>query len=56
LNPSRNEDDTVGAVRAIIGQLEPELRDVIYLRYYPDFADSGSVWIFFGLKCRISQM
>jgi RNA polymerase sigma factor (sigma-70 family) len=32
--PSRNEDDAVGTVREIILRLEPDMRDIIYLRYY----------------------
>jgi RNA polymerase sigma-70 factor (ECF subfamily) len=34
LSPCRNEDDTVGIVREIILRLEPDMRDIIYLRYY----------------------
>jgi len=34
LNPSRNEDDTIGLVRETILRLEPGMRDIIYLRYY----------------------
>jgi RNA polymerase sigma factor (sigma-70 family) len=34
LNPSRHEDDTVAVVREIILQLEPDMREVIYLKYY----------------------
>jgi RNA polymerase sigma-70 factor (ECF subfamily) len=34
LNPSHTEDDTVAEVREIILQLEPEMRDIIYLKYY----------------------
>jgi len=30
----RNENDIVGVVREIILRLEPQLRDIIYLRYY----------------------
>lgn len=33
-NPSRHESDTVAVVREIILQLEPDLRDVVYLKYY----------------------
>ncbi len=33
-NPSRQEDDTIGIVREIILRLEPQMRDIIYLRYY----------------------
>ncbi len=33
-NPSRNENDTVSLVREVIAQLEPGLREVIYLKYY----------------------
>ncbi len=34
LSPSCNEDDTIGIVREIILRLEPDMRDIIYLRYY----------------------
>ncbi len=34
LNTSHHENDAVALVREIILQLEPEMRDVIYLRYY----------------------
>jgi RNA polymerase sigma factor (sigma-70 family) len=34
LSPSRHEDDTVGIVREIILRLEPQMREVIYLKYY----------------------
>ena len=34
LSPPRNEDDTVGVVRELILRLEPDMRDIIYLRYY----------------------
>jgi RNA polymerase sigma-70 factor (ECF subfamily) len=34
LNPSHAEDDSVAEVREIILQLEPDMRDVIYLKYY----------------------
>ena len=34
LSPSRDEDDAVGIVREIILRLEPDMRDIIYLRYY----------------------
>ncbi len=33
LNTSRNENDTVAVVREIILRLEPDMRDIIYLRY-----------------------
>jgi RNA polymerase sigma-70 factor (ECF subfamily) len=34
LNTGRDENDIVKIVREIIQQLEPEMRDIIYLRYY----------------------
>lgn len=34
LDTGHNENDTVAAVREIILQLEPEVRDIIFLRYY----------------------
>ncbi|RPJ38124.1 MAG: sigma-70 family RNA polymerase sigma factor, partial [Planctomycetaceae bacterium] len=34
LSASHHENDTVAVVREIILQLEPEMRDIIYLRYY----------------------
>ena len=33
-NPSRHEDDVVATVREIILNLEPDMREVIYLKYY----------------------
>ncbi len=33
-NPSRHEDDVVATVREIILSLEPDMREVIYLKYY----------------------
>ncbi len=33
-NPSRHETDTVAIVREIIGRLAPEMREIIYLKYY----------------------
>ena len=33
-NPSRHEDDVVAVVREIILNLEPDMREVIYLKYY----------------------
>jgi RNA polymerase sigma-70 factor (ECF subfamily) len=34
LNPSRHEDDTVALVREIILRLDPNMRDIVYLKYY----------------------
>lgn len=34
LNPSRHEDDIVATMREIILSLEPDMREVIYLKYY----------------------
>lgn len=34
LNTGHNENDTVAVVREIILRLEPQMRDIIYLRYY----------------------
>jgi RNA polymerase sigma-70 factor (ECF subfamily) len=34
LDPVDDESDTVAVVREIVGQLEPEARDIVYLRYY----------------------
>lgn len=34
LRPFRHENDTVAAVREIILRLEPQMRDIVYLRYY----------------------
>ena len=33
-NPSAHENDTVAAVREIILRLDPQMRDIVYLRYY----------------------
>lgn len=34
LDTGRNENDTVGIVREIILRLEPQMRDIVFLRYY----------------------
>ena len=34
LNPSGHENDTVALVREIILRLEPDMRDIVYLKYY----------------------
>jgi len=34
LNPSRHESDTVAVVREILLRLEPDMRDIVYLKYY----------------------
>lgn len=34
LNPSRHENDTVAVVREIILRLKPDMRDIVYLKYY----------------------
>jgi len=41
VNPSRHEDDTVARVREVILRLEPDMRDIIYLRYYGQMDYSG---------------
>lgn len=33
-NPSRHENDTVAVVREILLKLEPDMRDIVYLKYY----------------------
>ena len=49
LSPSRNEDDTVGIVREIILRLEPDMRDIIYLRYYGQM-DYGRIAQMLGIS------
>lgn len=34
VNPSRHENDTVTVVREIILRLDPQMRDIVYLKYY----------------------